>query len=238
MANALPTTGPMTTVFEDAKSRAATLINAGQRELAIVLLRDLLKQRPKDVQVLQMLAVSLQGNEDMAVKSKEPENLRLIRFASQMLVAFCFMAMGAVLYVTGRTKASDLGGLYRKMPITAATFIIGAITGASTTEEVALLRGDALQAAGEAEPPVEGRERKVPLTYRWVPDHFLNELLVDMAKGSDADIVIWDPNARHTISAQTHHMRVDFSAYEGFTVKGYPDTILSRGRIIVVRRSR
>jgi superfamily II RNA helicase len=34
---------------------------------------------------------------------------------------------------------------------------------------------------------VEGRERKVPLTYRWVPDQFLNELLVDMAKGSEAE---------------------------------------------------
>ena len=34
---------------------------------------------------------------------------------------------------------------------------------------------------------VEGRERKIPLTYRWVPDQFLNELLVDMAKGSDAE---------------------------------------------------
>jgi multicomponent Na+:H+ antiporter subunit D len=39
-----------------------------------------------------------------------------------------FMAMGAVLYVTGRTKASDLGGLYRKMPITATLCVIGAIT--------------------------------------------------------------------------------------------------------------
>jgi superfamily II DNA/RNA helicase len=34
---------------------------------------------------------------------------------------------------------------------------------------------------------VEGRERKVPLTYRWVPDQFLNELIVDMAKGPDAE---------------------------------------------------
>jgi superfamily II DNA/RNA helicase len=34
---------------------------------------------------------------------------------------------------------------------------------------------------------VEGRERKVPLTYRWVPDQFLNELLVDIAKGTDAE---------------------------------------------------
>jgi multicomponent Na+:H+ antiporter subunit D len=39
-----------------------------------------------------------------------------------------FMSMGAVLYVTGRTKASDLGGLYRKMPVTATLCIVGAIT--------------------------------------------------------------------------------------------------------------
>ena len=39
-----------------------------------------------------------------------------------------FMSMGAVLYVTGRTKASDLGGLYKKMPITATLCVIGAIT--------------------------------------------------------------------------------------------------------------
>lgn len=84
MTNALPPSEPMTTVFEEAKARAANLVNIGERELAIVLLRDLIKQQPKDVQVLQMLAVSLQGNEDMAVKSKEPENLRLIRFASQL----------------------------------------------------------------------------------------------------------------------------------------------------------
>ncbi len=84
MLSPFPPSGPVATVFEEAKSRAAGLINAGQRELAIVLLRDLLRQQPKDVQVLQMLAVALQGNEDMAVKSKEPENLRLIRFASQL----------------------------------------------------------------------------------------------------------------------------------------------------------
>lgn len=84
MSNALPPSGPMATVFEEAKARASNLINAGQRELAIVLLRDLLRQRPKDVQVLHMLAMSLQGNEGMAVKSKEPENLRLIRFAAQL----------------------------------------------------------------------------------------------------------------------------------------------------------
>jgi dihydropyrimidinase len=57
-----------------------------------------------------------------------------------------------------------------------------------------------------------------------------------IAVGSDADIVIFDPNRTETISIKnpaTHHMRVDFSAYEGFTVKGYPDTVISRGRVVV-----
>lgn len=61
-----------------------------------------------------------------------------------------------------------------------------------------------------------------------------------VAVGSDADIVIFDPNRTETISVKndrTHHMRVDFSAYEGVTVKGYPDTVLSRGRIIVDKGS-
>ena len=51
--------------------------------------------------------------------------------------------------------------------------------------------------------------------------------------GSDADIVIWDPNAEHTISAATHHMRVDYSMFEGFKVKGNSETVLSRGEVIV-----
>ena len=57
-----------------------------------------------------------------------------------------------------------------------------------------------------------------------------------IAVGSDADIVIFDPNRSETIgvgNARTHHMRADYSAYEGFTVKGYPDVVLSRGRVIV-----
>jgi dihydropyrimidinase len=55
----------------------------------------------------------------------------------------------------------------------------------------------------------------------------------EIAPGSDADIVIWDPNARHTISAKTHHMRVDYSMFEGFEVKGNARTVLSRGEVIV-----
>ncbi len=51
--------------------------------------------------------------------------------------------------------------------------------------------------------------------------------------GSDADIVIWDPNVEHTISTHTHHMRVDYSMFEGFKIKGNAETVLSRGEVIV-----
>ena len=51
--------------------------------------------------------------------------------------------------------------------------------------------------------------------------------------GSDADIVVWNPNTEHVISAKTHHMRVDYSMFEGIKVKGVPKVILSRGRTIV-----
>jgi dihydropyrimidinase len=54
-----------------------------------------------------------------------------------------------------------------------------------------------------------------------------------IAPGSDADIVIWDPNAEYTISASTHHMRVDYSMFEGFKVKGNARQVLSRGEVIV-----
>ncbi len=55
----------------------------------------------------------------------------------------------------------------------------------------------------------------------------------EIAAGSDADIVIWDAEADHLISAATHHMRVDYSMFEGFRVKGNARAVLSRGEIIV-----
>jgi dihydropyrimidinase len=54
-----------------------------------------------------------------------------------------------------------------------------------------------------------------------------------IAVGSDADLVIFDPNAEEILSAQTHHMRVDYSMFEGIKVKGIPRTVLSRGRVII-----
>ncbi|GAB2987255.1 dihydropyrimidinase [Amycolatopsis acidiphila] len=54
-----------------------------------------------------------------------------------------------------------------------------------------------------------------------------------IAPGSDADIVIYDPAARQTLSAETHHMAVDYSAYEGFEITGKVETVLSRGKVVV-----
>ena len=51
--------------------------------------------------------------------------------------------------------------------------------------------------------------------------------------GSDADIVIYDPRARQVLSAATHHMNVDYSAYEGIEVTGKVDTVLSRGQVVI-----
>lgn len=54
-----------------------------------------------------------------------------------------------------------------------------------------------------------------------------------LAPGSDADIIIMDPNEEHVLSAKTHHMNVDYSAYEGWKVKGKIKTVVMRGKIAV-----
>jgi dihydropyrimidinase len=54
-----------------------------------------------------------------------------------------------------------------------------------------------------------------------------------IAVGSDADIVIFDPDKEQIISASTHHMNVDYSAYEGRRLRGAVETVLSRGRVVI-----
>ena len=54
-----------------------------------------------------------------------------------------------------------------------------------------------------------------------------------IAVGADADIVIWDPDKEETISARTHHMRVDYSMFEGIKVKGVPRQVLVGGKVVV-----
>ena len=54
-----------------------------------------------------------------------------------------------------------------------------------------------------------------------------------IAVGSDADMVIFDPNEKHILSATTHHMNVDYSGYEGWEVTGKVKTVLLRGVIAI-----
>src|SRR5450432_2553669 len=54
-----------------------------------------------------------------------------------------------------------------------------------------------------------------------------------VAVGSDADLVIFYPIGKETISARTHHMRVDYSMFEGIQIKGVPKTVLSRGKPVI-----
>jgi dihydropyrimidinase len=51
--------------------------------------------------------------------------------------------------------------------------------------------------------------------------------------GSDADLVIFDPNEKHTLSVKTHHMNVDYSGYEGRAVTGKVKTVLLRGKVAI-----
>jgi dihydropyrimidinase len=54
-----------------------------------------------------------------------------------------------------------------------------------------------------------------------------------IAVGSDADIILFDPQEKHTLSASTHHMNVDYSAYEGWEVTGKVKTVLLRGQVAI-----
>lgn len=54
-----------------------------------------------------------------------------------------------------------------------------------------------------------------------------------IAVGCDADIVIFDPNVTRTISAETHHMNVDYNPFEGIVITGEPVTVLSRGEYVI-----
>jgi len=54
-----------------------------------------------------------------------------------------------------------------------------------------------------------------------------------VAVGSDADIVIFDPHKEQTIGVKSHHMNVDYSAYEGKKIKGVVETVFSRGKKVI-----
>ncbi len=55
----------------------------------------------------------------------------------------------------------------------------------------------------------------------------------EIAPGADADLVVFDPERAHTISAATHRMASDYDPFEGWTVRGAPRTVLARGDVVV-----
>lgn len=102
-----------------------------------------------------------------------------------------------------------------------------------------------------------GIEERMMLTYQGVVDgHLSLSRFVDIvatspaklfglypqkgtiAIGSDADMVIWDPQAEFTFSSRTHHSKLDYSMYEGLTVYGLPRTVLLRGTPVIQDRSK
>jgi dihydropyrimidinase len=54
-----------------------------------------------------------------------------------------------------------------------------------------------------------------------------------LAVGSDADIVIWDPAMKKTMSARTLHQRTDYDLYEGWECTGWPEKVFVRGNLLV-----
>jgi dihydropyrimidinase len=56
-----------------------------------------------------------------------------------------------------------------------------------------------------------------------------------IAVGSDADVVVFDPNARRTIHARDLHSACDYDPYEGWEVTGWPEFVLSRGEVVFDR---
>jgi dihydropyrimidinase len=54
-----------------------------------------------------------------------------------------------------------------------------------------------------------------------------------IAVGSDADIVIFDPNGKTVVSVDSHHMNVDYSAYEGYELAGKIDVVISKGKTLI-----
>ncbi|HET9322985.1 MAG TPA: dihydropyrimidinase [Gaiellaceae bacterium] len=54
-----------------------------------------------------------------------------------------------------------------------------------------------------------------------------------IAVGSDADIVVFDPDRKHTITAAEHHSKIDYNLFEGTEVTGTPEIVLLRGQVLV-----
>jgi dihydropyrimidinase len=59
-----------------------------------------------------------------------------------------------------------------------------------------------------------------------------------IAEGADADIVIWDPDIKKTISAKTHHMHCDSDIFEGFEISGAARHVITNGKVAIYNGKR
>ena len=71
------------------------------------------------------------------------------------------------------------------------------------------------------------------LTIQAARAYKIDDRVGSIEAGKDADIVIFDPEQKHTLSANTHHSNVDYSLFEGREVTGKVRKVFSRGRLIV-----
>ncbi|MBS2020769.1 MAG: dihydropyrimidinase [Deltaproteobacteria bacterium] len=84
------------------------------------------------------------------------------------------------------------------------------------------------------------REGKISLN-RWVQLNSAAPAMIfgmvgkkgTLAPGADADVVVWDPEKKHTLSVKAHHSKADYNPYEGREVVGGPTHVLSRGKVVV-----
>lgn len=74
-------------------------------------------------------------------------------------------------------------------------------------------------------------ERVFPITYSAA--RVILRKAGSIVIGSDADIAIWDPAREVTITNKILYHNVDYTPHEGMKVKGWPETVLSRGNVIV-----
>jgi dihydropyrimidinase len=118
---------------------------------------------------------------------------------------------------------------YRLADKTAADTFAGVPQGAPGIEERALMLHDAAVASGRM-----SMSRLVELVSTNPARIFgLYPRKGTLAVGSDADIVVFDPNRRRRLSAADHHSRVDYSLYEGVEVTGAPEVVIAGGRVVV-----
>ena len=136
--------------------------------------------------------------------------------------------------VAGAAHRRPLGGVHRPLPV-----LLQGPEGAGPRR----LLQDPQRAAGRRAPDGPAAHRRAWTGHisrrRWIEIACATPARMfglyprkgTIAPGSDADVVIYDPNAKQVFSAATHHMAVDYSCYEGKEITGKVETVLSRGRV-------